>query len=343
MFTNEYILSFLLLLLSSLMAQWSLLGREPLLDTSVSPQFVTPVSAIGCALLIHFVDPFLPLSFLNETSTPVSLGLAQSSSYPIFLERIKQGERIFADETTLPTLAPGSGKTQKAWLWAYARDDRPFGGADPPMVAYRFEDSRSGDCVARHLAGFGGLLQVDGYCGLQTGSPKGAGANDGVTLAAWFAHVRRRFYELHVNESSHLATQTITTMAALWKVEEDIRGKDPATRVNARQEKSAAIVASLFELWETELPRLSGKIQTRRGDPLRHLQAGRSRTLPERWPCRNRFQHCRARHPTANNYSEKRIVRGIRRRWSDLGDRRHAFADRKNERGRSTRLAHADP
>jgi len=58
------------------------------------------------------------------------------------LEKIKQGERIFADETTLPTLAPGSGKTQKAWLWAYARDDRPFGGSGPPMVAYRFEDSR---------------------------------------------------------------------------------------------------------------------------------------------------------------------------------------------------------
>ena len=222
------------------------------------PAIRSPVSAIGCALLIHFVDPFLPLSFLNETSTPVSLGLAQSWSYPIFLETIKQGERIFADETTLPTLAPGSGKTQKAWLWAYARDDRPFGGADPPMVAYRFEDSRSGDCVARHLAGFGGLLQVDGYAAYNR-LAKGAGANDGVTLAACFAHVRRRFYELHVNESSHLATQTITTMAALWKVEEDIRGKDPATRVKARQEKSAAIVARLFELWETELPRLSGK------------------------------------------------------------------------------------
>jgi transposase len=62
-----------------------------------------------------------------------------------------------------------------------------------------------------------------------------------------------------VNESSRLAAQTITTMAALWKVEEDIRGKDPATRVEVRQEKSAAIVARLFEPWETELPRLSGK------------------------------------------------------------------------------------
>jgi transposase len=79
------------------------------------------------------------------------------------LERSKQGERVFADETTLPTLAPGSGKTQKAWLWAYARDDRPIGGAGPPMVAYRFEDSRSGDCVARHLKGYTGILQVDDY------------------------------------------------------------------------------------------------------------------------------------------------------------------------------------
>ena len=62
------------------------------------------------------------------------------------LARIREGERIFADETTLPTLDPGAGKTKTAWLWAYARDDGPFGGAGPPMVAYRFEDSRSGDC-----------------------------------------------------------------------------------------------------------------------------------------------------------------------------------------------------
>ena len=99
---------------------------------------------------------------------------------------------------------------------------------------------------------------MDGYAAYNR-LAKGPCANDGVTLAACFAHVRRRFYELHVNESSRLATQTITTMAALWKVEEDIRGKDPATRVKARQERSAVIVARLFDLWETELPRLSGK------------------------------------------------------------------------------------
>jgi len=65
------------------------------------------------------------------------------------LARIKQGERIFADETTLPTLAPGAGKAKTAYLWAYVRDDRPFGGSDPPIVVYRFEDSRAGECVAR--------------------------------------------------------------------------------------------------------------------------------------------------------------------------------------------------
>ena len=78
------------------------------------------------------------------------------------LTRIRQAERIFADETTLPTLAPGSGKVKQAYLWTYARDDSTFGGTSPPMVAYRFEDGRGGDRVERHLDGFTGIVQVDG-------------------------------------------------------------------------------------------------------------------------------------------------------------------------------------
>ncbi|NEV02829.1 IS66 family transposase [Bradyrhizobium uaiense] len=175
------------------------------------------------------------------------------------LERIKQGERVFADETTLPTLAPGSGKTQKAWLWAYARDDRPFGGAGPPMVAYRFEDSRSGDCVARHMAGFTGILQVDGYAAYTQLAKARANSNEVMALAGCWAHLRRRFYELHISGSSQIATQTIKIMAELWKVEEEVRGCDPAVRVAARQDRSVAIVAGLFQLWEIELPRVSGK------------------------------------------------------------------------------------
>jgi transposase len=174
------------------------------------------------------------------------------------LTLIKQGDRIFADETTLPTLAPGCGSTKTAYLWAYARDDRTFGGSGPPMVAYRFEDSRSGDCVARHLGGYRGILQVDGYAAYNRLARADRG-NDAVTLAGCWAHVRRRFYDLHVSDSSEVATATIERMTRLWQVEENVRGKEPEARANARQAGPAAIIVDLFKLWHDTLPRISGK------------------------------------------------------------------------------------
>lgn len=198
---------------------------------------------------------------LNRTQMAQWMGKVGFELEPLaehILTRIKQGERVFADETTLPTLAPGSGKAKTAYLWAYVRDDRPFGGSGPPMVAYRFEDSRAGECVARHLDGYRGILQVDGYAAYNrlTRSDR---SNDGVTLAACWSHVRRKFYELHAAGSSVIASQTVAQMAPLWAIEEEVRGQNPATRMVARQEKSAAIVAALFTLWENELPKLSGK------------------------------------------------------------------------------------
>ncbi|MBD9641958.1 IS66 family transposase [Ensifer sp. ENS07] len=180
------------------------------------------------------------------------------------LERVKEGERIFADETTLPTLAPGSGKTTKAWLWAYARDDRPYGGTSPPMVAYRFEDSRGADCVTRHLSGFTGILQVDGYSAYTSLAKTRAktGSNETVQLAGCWAHLRRKFYDLHISGVSQAATDTVLAMTELWRIEDEVRGKDADSRAARRQEKSSATVASLFELWEKELGKVSGKSKT---------------------------------------------------------------------------------
>ena len=198
----------------------------------------------------------LDRSLLAQWMGKLGFELAPLADY--VLARIKQGERIFADETRLPTLAPGTGKVKTAWLWAYARDDRPFGGAGPPMVAYRFEDSREGACVARHLEGYRGILQVDGYAAYnRLGKPDGA--NDAATLAGCWAHARRKFYELHTNESSPLASRTVEMMAPLWAVEEDIRGREARIRADIRQQHSAPIVSELFALWGKELPRLSGK------------------------------------------------------------------------------------
>jgi transposase len=199
------------------------------------------------------------------------------------LARIKQGERIFADETTLPTLAPGAGKAKTAYLWAYVRDDRPFGGSDPPIVVYRFEDSRAGDCVVRHLEGYRGILQVDGYTAYHR-LARSEGANEGVQLAACWSHVRRKFYELHVSDASIVAGQTLEQMASLWAVEERVRGKPALTRMKARQAEAAAVVTGLFALWEKELPKLSRKSKlaeairyalTRRASLERFLSDGR--------------------------------------------------------------------
>lgn len=180
------------------------------------------------------------------------------------LERVKEGDRVFADETTLPTLAPGTGKATKAWLWAYARDDRSYGGTSPPMVAYRFEDGRGADCVARHLSGFSGILQVDGYSAY-TSLVKlraKAGSNETIQLAGCWAHLRRKFYDLHISGVSKAATTTIVTMAELWRIEDEARGGSPESRAALRKGKSAAIVADLFDLWERELGKVSGKSKT---------------------------------------------------------------------------------
>ncbi|SFM99424.1 Transposase IS66 family protein [Methylobacterium pseudosasicola] len=79
------------------------------------------------------------------------------------LETLKRSGKLFADETTAPVLDPGRGRTKTGQLWAYARDDRPWGGSDPPGVAYVYAPDRTASRPIAHLAGFEGVLQVDGF------------------------------------------------------------------------------------------------------------------------------------------------------------------------------------
>ena len=257
------------------------------------------------------------------------------------LARIREGERIFADETTLPTLDPGAGKTKTAWLWAYARDDRPFGGAGPPMVAYRFEDSRSGDCAARHLGDYRGILQCDGYAGYRkiAGGPHA----NGLRLAGCWAHLRRRFFDLHANGESVVATATVEQMRQLVGG----RGRSPGPAAAGASVGATGDVgrhrAGVVRPLGARTPAHLRQVETGRGDPIRTVPSHSPRALPRRRPRRNRLQHRRARDQAPGHYAQKLTLRRIRRRRPDLGVHRHHAANLQDERRRPLRLGQADP
>jgi hypothetical protein len=126
------------------------------------------------------------------------------------------------------------------------------------MVAYRLKDSLSGDCAARHLGDNRGILQCDGYGGYR--KLAGTRHSNGLRLAGCWAHLRRRFFDLHTIGESVVETATVEQMKLLWAVEDEVRCRPPQARPGAaRRAMSAAMVQTLFDLWESELPRIAGK------------------------------------------------------------------------------------
>src|SRR5688500_9899831 len=135
---------------------------------------------------------------------------------------VMSSTRIFADDTRLPVLDPGRGRTKTGRLWGYAIDDRPWNGSTPPAVVYLYAEDRKGEHPAAHLAGFEGILQVDGYGGfkrLLADRPPGQ-----IKLAFCWAHCRRRFYEIHQATGSPLATEALRRIGELYAIEAEVRG-----------------------------------------------------------------------------------------------------------------------
>ena len=159
------------------------------------------------------------------------------------LERLKASEKLFADETTAPVLDPGRGRTKTGQLWAYARDDRSWGGPEPPGVAYVYAPDRKAERPIAHLSGFKGVLQVDGYAGYRALADKGD-----VRLAFCWSHVRRRFYELAAAGPAPIASEALQRIGELYAVEADIRGRLAEERRSERQARSRPITEAL-EPW----------------------------------------------------------------------------------------------
>jgi transposase len=173
-------------------------------------------------------------------------------------EMLLASPRLFADETTMPVLDPGRGKTKKGYAWAIARDDRPWGGADPPAVVFHYAPGRGAGHAKDLLAGYRGVLQCDGYGAYKTL----AAASAGITLAFCWSHLRRQFIELAKGKTAPIAAETLQRIAALYAVEAEMRGKPPDIRRAARQERSRPLVEDLFTWLTAQLARLPGSSPT---------------------------------------------------------------------------------
>ncbi|KPF52374.1 transposase [Novosphingobium sp. AAP1] len=169
------------------------------------------------------------------------------------LEELRRSQRLFADETTAPVLDPGRGRTKTGQLWAYARDDRPWGGDDPPLVAYVYAPDRKSERAQSHLGSYSGILQVDGY----SGYPALAKRGQQLSLAFCWSHVRRKFYELA--ENSPVAAEVLRRIAMLYAIEDQVRGTSAEQRRAMRAEQARAIVDDLHLYLEARLRQISAK------------------------------------------------------------------------------------
>src|SRR5438045_4119115 len=162
------------------------------------------------------------------------------------LDKLKASSKLFADETTAPVLDPDRGRPKTGQLFTYARDDRPWGGTDPPIVAYVYAPDRKAARPIAHLAGFSGVLQVDGYAGYKVLAEPG-----NVQLAFCWSHVRRHFYELVQGGAAPIASEALTRIAALYRIEGEIRGRSAEERRAIRQQRSLPLVEA-FQPWLRE-------------------------------------------------------------------------------------------
>jgi transposase len=167
---------------------------------------------------------------------------------------VLSAEAIFADDTPISMLAPGTGKTQTARLWTYARDERPWGSDAPPAAWYRFSGDRKGQHPKDHLARYRGWMHADGYAGFEDLYRSGA-----IREVACMAHVRRKFVDIHRSQGSPIAEEAIGRIAQLYAVEKEARGSPPHRRAELRKASAAPVFDDLEAWLAMQLTTISGK------------------------------------------------------------------------------------
>jgi transposase len=216
-------------------------------------------------------------------------------------------ERIHADDTTVPVLA--KGKTRTGRLWVYVRDDRPFGGRDPPAAAFFYSPDRGGEHPERHLANYAGLMQADAYAGFNQLYETARKPGPIIEAACW-AHARRKFFDLARLQKAPIAIEAVARIDALFAIEREINGMTPDQRLRVRNERSRPLIADL----ETWLRERRAKL-SRQSETAKAIDYGL-----KRWAALTRFLDD-GRLCMSNNAAEREIraVAVGRKNWTFAG------------------------
>jgi transposase len=214
------------------------------------------------------------------------------------------GSKLHADDTPIPVLAPGNGKTKTGRLWTYVRDDRPAGEDTAPAVWFAYSEDRKGEHPRQHLKDFKGGLQADAYAGFHHLYGDGA-----IYEVACWAHARRKFHEIHVIHASPTTTEALERIRDLYAIEDQIRGKPADLRLTIRQTRARPLLDDLQKWMEKTLRSLSSKSET----------AGAIRYALSRWRALTRYAE--DGHLEIDNSAAERALRAVA-----LGRKNYLFA-----------------
>jgi transposase len=225
-------------------------------------------------------------------------------------------DRLHVDDTTVPVLA--KLKTITGRIWAYVRDDRPFGGKDRPAALFYYSRSRAGDYPRAHLSGWSGIMQADAFAGFNQLYEAQRRPAPIIEAACW-SHARRKFFDLARLTKAPIACEAVRRIDELFEIERSINGCTPEERLAVRQKQSRPLVEALEAWLRDERDRISSKSEIAKAITY----------CLSRWPAFTRFLGD-GRICLSNNAAEREL-RGIavgRRNWtfagSDAGGQRAA-------------------
>jgi transposase len=267
-------------------------GRCERVVEAPAPSRPIPRSYAGPGLLAHVLvakfSDHTPLHRQSEIygregvdldrSTLAGWGGASSALLAPLVDAVRDhvlaASKLHADDTPVPVLAPGNGRTKTGRLWTYVRDGRPCGDTAPPAAWFAFSSDRRGEHPQGHLKNFRGTLQADAYAGFHSLYEGGR-----MIEAACWAHARRKFHDILAATQSPTASEAICRIGELYAIEREVRGSPPEIRLAIRQARARPVVEDLRAWFDATLQTLSPKSE----------MAIAIRYALSRWPALSRY------------------------------------------------------